>query len=125
LGFAKKALTRSVQVFRSGKFHITSRSSTSRYAPWTVFKSRFCGFAAQKYSTKPQLKNCRLARRYRRQEIKSYSFGNIAKGKAVCFEECMFLVLRFGEFGFLSKLKKECFLFYASESTSFVVIERT
>jgi len=31
---------------------------------WTVFKSQFCGFAAQKYSTKPQLKNCRLARRY-------------------------------------------------------------
>ncbi|RYY04020.1 MAG: DUF4234 domain-containing protein [Gammaproteobacteria bacterium] len=31
---------------------------------WTVFKLRFCGFAAQKYSTKPQLKNCRLARRY-------------------------------------------------------------
>jgi len=31
---------------------------------WTVFKSQFCGFAAQKYSTKLQLKNCRLARRY-------------------------------------------------------------
>jgi hypothetical protein len=31
---------------------------------WTVFKSQSCGFAAQKYSTKPQLKNCRLARRY-------------------------------------------------------------
>ena len=46
------------------QFHITSRSSTSRFAPWTVFKSQFCGFAAQKYSTKPQLKNCRLARRY-------------------------------------------------------------
>jgi len=26
---------------------------------WTVFKSRFYGFAAQKYSIKPQLKNCR------------------------------------------------------------------
>jgi hypothetical protein len=38
---------------------LTSRCSTSRYAPWTVFKSQFCGFAAQKYSTKPQLKNCR------------------------------------------------------------------
>jgi uncharacterized protein with PIN domain len=25
---------------------------------------RFCGFATQKYSTKSQLKNCRLARRY-------------------------------------------------------------
>ena len=36
---------------------------TRRFAPWTVFKSQFCGFAAQKYSTKPQLKNCRLARR--------------------------------------------------------------
>jgi hypothetical protein len=48
---------------------------------WTVFKSQFCGFAAQKYSTKPQLKNCRLARRYIGQEIKSYSFGEIAKAK--------------------------------------------
>ena len=36
----------------------------ARFACWTAFKSRFCGFAAQKYSTKPQLKNCRLARRY-------------------------------------------------------------
>ena len=31
---------------------------------WTVFKSQLCGFAAQKYPTKLQLKNCRLARRY-------------------------------------------------------------
>jgi uncharacterized BrkB/YihY/UPF0761 family membrane protein len=31
---------------------------------WTVFKSQFFGFAAQKYSAKPQLKNCHLARRY-------------------------------------------------------------
>jgi ectoine hydroxylase-related dioxygenase (phytanoyl-CoA dioxygenase family) len=31
---------------------------------WTVFKSQLCGFAAQKYSTKLRLKNCRLARRY-------------------------------------------------------------
>jgi len=28
-------------------YHVTSRCSTSRYAPWTVFKSQFCGFAAQ------------------------------------------------------------------------------
>jgi hypothetical protein len=34
--------------------------------PLSVFKSRLYGFAAQKYSTKPQLKNCRLARRYAR-----------------------------------------------------------
>jgi hypothetical protein len=31
---------------------------------WTEFKSQLCGFAAQKYSTKPQLKFCRLPRRY-------------------------------------------------------------
>jgi hypothetical protein len=30
-----------------------------RFAHWTVFKSQFYGFAAQKYSIKPQLKNCR------------------------------------------------------------------
>ena len=30
------------------------RSGTSCLR-WTVFKSRFCGFAAQNYSTKPQL----------------------------------------------------------------------
>ena len=64
------------------KFHITSRSSTSRYAPWTVFKSQFCGFAAQKYSTKPQLKNCRLARRYVRKKVKAKRFGKYAKAKA-------------------------------------------
>ena len=46
-------------------FVITSRCSIVRFAHWTVFESRFCGFAAQKYSTKPQLKNCRLARRYK------------------------------------------------------------
>jgi hypothetical protein len=28
-------------------------------ACWTVFKLRFYGFAAQKYSIKPQLKSCR------------------------------------------------------------------
>jgi hypothetical protein len=26
---------------------------------WTVFNLRFCGFASQKYSTKPQIKACR------------------------------------------------------------------
>jgi hypothetical protein len=81
-GFARKALMRTVQVIRSRKFHITSRSSTSRFAPWTAFKSQFYGFAAQKYSIKLQRKICRLARRYIGQEIKSYSFGEIAKAKA-------------------------------------------
>jgi hypothetical protein len=33
---------------------------------WTVFKSQLCGFAEQKYSTNPQLKNCRLTWRYKR-----------------------------------------------------------
>jgi hypothetical protein len=28
---------------------LTSRCSISRYAPWTVFKSRFYGFAAQMF----------------------------------------------------------------------------
>ncbi|WP_350338887.1 hypothetical protein, partial [Escherichia coli] len=37
----------------------SARCSTSRFAPWTAFKLRLCGFAAQKYSTKPQLKSCR------------------------------------------------------------------
>jgi hypothetical protein len=49
---------------------------------WTVFKSRFCGFATQKVSTKTQLKNCRLARRYVGQEIKTQSFGKYEKAKA-------------------------------------------
>jgi hypothetical protein len=34
------------------------RSGTSCLR-WTVFKSQFYGFAAQKFSIKPQLKNCR------------------------------------------------------------------
>ena len=38
--------------------------------------------------------------------------------------ECSW-VFCFGEFGFLSKLKNECFLSYASASTSFIAIERT
>ena len=48
----------------ASKANITNRSSTAHFVRWTVFKSRFCGFATQKYSTKSQLKNCRLARRY-------------------------------------------------------------
>jgi hypothetical protein len=44
---------------------------------WTVFKSQFCGFAAQKYSTKLQLKNCRLARRYKGIEMHA---GNSTSG---------------------------------------------
>jgi hypothetical protein len=39
---------------------------------WTVFKLRFCDFAAQKFSTKPQLKNCRLARRYNSEHRMEY-----------------------------------------------------
>jgi hypothetical protein len=35
----------------------------AHFVRWTVCKSQFCGFAAQKVSTKLQLKNCRLARR--------------------------------------------------------------
>jgi hypothetical protein len=41
---------------------------------WTVFKSQLCGFAAQKYPTKPQLKNCRLARRYGNHAMKNTLF---------------------------------------------------
>ena len=38
----KKAFSeyRKIQV---NKVHVTSRCSTSRFAPWTVFKSHFCG----------------------------------------------------------------------------------
>jgi hypothetical protein len=42
---------------------LTSRSSIATFGGWTVFKSQFYGFAAQKYSIKLQLKICRLARR--------------------------------------------------------------
>jgi hypothetical protein len=74
-------LSPTFQVNHKLKFHVTSRSSTSRFAPWTVFKSQFCGFAAQKYSTKLRLKNCRLARRYVRAMLKyteslSWKSGN-------------------------------------------------
>jgi hypothetical protein len=49
----EKAFTRTAQVFRKVKLHLrkkhlTSRSSISRCAPWTVFKSQVCDFAAQK-----------------------------------------------------------------------------
>ncbi len=45
-----------------------SRSSTApalRAYTGRFYKSRFYSFAAQKYSIKPQLKNCQLARRYK------------------------------------------------------------
>ena len=95
------------------QFHVTSRSSTSRYAPWTVFKSQFCGFAAQKYSTKLQLKNCRLARRYIGQEIKCYSFGKIAKEKAQSYflKGCSFWFYASAGFVFLPNERKNVFGF--------------
>jgi hypothetical protein len=40
--------------------YLTRRCSISRFAPWTAFKSHFCGFASQKVSTKAQLKSCPL-----------------------------------------------------------------
>ena len=43
----------------------------ARFACWTACKSRFCGFATQKCSTKSQLKSCRWTRRYVGQEIKN------------------------------------------------------
>ena len=92
---------------------VPSRSSTSRYAPWTVFKSQFCGFAAQKYSTKPQLKSCRLARRYIGQEIKSYSFGGIAKAKAQSYflKSCNFGFYASAGFVFLPNERMNVFGF--------------
>jgi hypothetical protein len=81
-GFARKAFFGSVQVSCKMQYHVTSRSSTSRFAPWTVFKSQFCGFAAQKCSTKLQLKTCRLARRYVGQEIKNAKLRKVRKSKS-------------------------------------------
>jgi len=49
-----KSLTSKLSRNKSLQHH----SGASRLR-WTVFKSRLCDFAAQKYSTKPQLKNCR------------------------------------------------------------------
>jgi hypothetical protein len=62
--------------------NVTSRSSTAHFVRWTVFKSRFCGFATQKNSTKSQLKNCRLARRYVGQEIKNAKLRKVRKSKS-------------------------------------------
>jgi hypothetical protein len=113
-----------VSLHNKGKIKLESKTITKQSNGW-IFKLHFCHSASLHFTAKVQLKNHRLSQRYRRQEIKSYSFGNIAKAKAVCFEECMFLVSRFGEFGFLSELKNDCFLSYASVSTSFIAIERT
>ena len=46
------------------KYHVTRRSSTAHFVCSTVCKSPFCGFAAQKFSTKSQLTNCCWAWRY-------------------------------------------------------------
>jgi hypothetical protein len=47
------------------------------------------------------------------------------KQKRYFLKNKCFWFSRFGEFRFLSKLKNECFLSYASASTSFIAIERT
>jgi hypothetical protein len=88
---------------------------------WTVFKSQFCGFAAQKYSTKLQLKNCRLARRYIGQENKSYSCCEIAKAKALAqvLKGCSFWFYVSAGFAFLPYERINVFLFYASASSVF------
>jgi hypothetical protein len=59
---------------------------------WTVFKSQFCGFAAQKYSTKLRLKNCRLARRYVGQEIYFLPLRKYRKSKGVKAENLKFFL---------------------------------
>jgi hypothetical protein len=64
---------------------------------WTVFKSRFYGFAAQKYSTKPQLKNCRLARRY------TVNFLLVALRVV-----CAFLAVQFCRLSQITRLAKIC-----------------
>ena len=53
---------------------------------WTVFKSQFCGFSAQKYSIKLQLKNYRLARHYANRSI------FLALGMSLLLTACMPLV---------------------------------
>jgi hypothetical protein len=40
-------------------FHNKALQHRSASLHWTAFKSRLCGFATQKFSTKPQLKSCR------------------------------------------------------------------
>ncbi len=62
---ADLSIRRKYGVFR-GKFELKKSSNKSLQhhsgtscLRWTVFKSRFYGFAAQKCSIKPQLKNCR------------------------------------------------------------------
>jgi hypothetical protein len=65
LGFARKSIHAHCSRFSQSKASLNKAlQHRSASLHWTGFKSQFCGFAAQKYSTKPQLKNCRLARRY-------------------------------------------------------------
>jgi hypothetical protein len=112
-----------VSLHNKGKIKLESKTITKQSNGW-IFKLHFCHSASLHFTAKVQLKNHRLSQRYRRQEIKSYRFGSIAKAKAVFFKHECFWFLRFGEFGFLSKLKNECFLSYASESTNSIAIER-
>ena len=58
---------KSVLAFRKAKqkpYFVTRRCSTVRFANSTGCKSPFCGFAAQKFSTKSPLTNCGWAWRY-------------------------------------------------------------
>jgi hypothetical protein len=56
----EKAFTRTAHVFSQSKASLNKAlQHRSASLHWTAFKSRLCGFAAQKYSTKPQLKSCR------------------------------------------------------------------
>ena len=108
---------------------------------WTVFKSQFCGFAAQKYSTKLQLKNCRLARRYVNQEMKiilqsknSIEFNKFSDLARVIPPGCTGKPLNFGQgegqvkientvWGFYAHSKERYYMQYEEGSESWLSVQ--
>jgi hypothetical protein len=58
-GSARKAFFAQFKIVASTVSHNKALQHRSASLHWTAFKSHFCGFAAQKYSTKTQLKSCR------------------------------------------------------------------
>ena len=108
---------------------------------WTVFKSQFCGFAAQKNSTKPRLKNCRLARRYVNQEMKiilqsknSIEFNKFSDLARVIPQGCTGEPLNFGQgegqvkientvWGFYAHSKERYYMQYEEGSESWLSVQ--
>ncbi len=90
----------------------------------TVCKPLFCGFASQKYSTTHNLQTAVVLNVTESKRLKATASETSEKQKPYFLKSECFWFLCYGKSCFLAELKNECFLSYASASTSFIAIER-